>query len=44
MVKTHENFVSRLTTKKTTVLIPLLSTDCYLDGNPRAKLMENSGK
>jgi hypothetical protein len=43
MAKTHENFVSSLTTKKL-LLIPLLSTDCYPYGNSRGKLMENSGK
>jgi hypothetical protein len=42
--ETHENCVSRLTTKKTTVLMSLLSTDCYRDGNSRGKLMENRGK
>ena len=35
-------YVDRL--QKTTVLIPLLSTDCYPDGNSPVNTMENSGK
>jgi hypothetical protein len=40
----HDNFVSSFDDKKTTILIPLLSTDFYRGGNSRAKFMENSGK
>jgi hypothetical protein len=43
MIKTHGNFVGRLTTK-TTVLLPLLSTGFHLMEILEGNTMENSGK
>ena len=41
---TPPKIVSSLTTKKTTVFLPLLSTVFHPDGNSPRKTMENSGR